>query len=283
MALYVGCPMWGLKSWVGNFFPDGTRQKDFLAAYSRRLNTVEGNTTFYALPAADLVERWRDETPPGFRFCLKFPQAITHTKRLHDAQAETEAFADRLRRLGDRRGPAFLQLPPSFTAQQLPALEAYLAEWPADLACAVEARHASFFGGPTGAAFEAVLRRFNAAQCVFDTSALFSVPASQDAEIRAAQAQKPRFPARDTRTAPFAFIRFLSHPDPTANRPWLEPWAERVAGWLRGGDDVYIFLHHPDNTHAPEVARLFHGMVAARTPVEPLPDWGDGMTQARLL
>ena len=40
--------MWGLKTWVGSFFPKGTKQKDFLATYSRRLNTVEGNTTFYS-------------------------------------------------------------------------------------------------------------------------------------------------------------------------------------------------------------------------------------------
>ncbi len=50
MPLYLGCPIWGLKGWVGNFFPAGAKQRDFLALYSRRLNTVEGNTTFYAIP-----------------------------------------------------------------------------------------------------------------------------------------------------------------------------------------------------------------------------------------
>ena len=50
MPLYLGCPVWGLKGWVGNFFPAGAKQRDFLALYSRRLNAVEGNTTFYVIP-----------------------------------------------------------------------------------------------------------------------------------------------------------------------------------------------------------------------------------------
>lgn len=70
--------MWGLKAWVGSFFPAGAKQREFLALYSRRLQTVEGNTTFYATPDVATVERWRAETPPGFRFCFKFPQSISH-------------------------------------------------------------------------------------------------------------------------------------------------------------------------------------------------------------
>lgn len=49
---YLGCPGWGLKSWVGRLFPPGTKHTDFLARYAEEFNTVEGNTTFYALPTA---------------------------------------------------------------------------------------------------------------------------------------------------------------------------------------------------------------------------------------
>src|ERR1700704_6509692 len=103
--LYLGAPIWANKAWVGTFFPEGTRQREFLSLYSRRLNTVEGNTTFYGIPSAETVTRWRDETPPGFKFCLKFPKAITHERRLRDAEVETAEFADRLRLLDDRAGP----------------------------------------------------------------------------------------------------------------------------------------------------------------------------------
>ena len=72
---YIGCPMWGYKEWVGEFFPPRTPQSEFLRLYSRRLTTVEGNTTFYATPNAETVARWRVETPSTFRFCFKIPRA----------------------------------------------------------------------------------------------------------------------------------------------------------------------------------------------------------------
>lgn len=264
--------MWGLKSWVGSFFPTGTKQKDFLAAYSRRMNTVEGNTTFYALPNAETVERWRNATPDGFKFCLKFPQIISHRRRLKSCEAETAEFIDRLRLLGDKRGPAFLQLPPSFSGKQMPALAAYLDAWPRDLACAVEPRHADFFGA-NEAEFDALLREHNVARCIFDTTALFSLPEDFNAEVKAAQERKPKFEARTTRTASFSFVRYVSHPDVQANRAWLERWAASVAEWLKAGDDVFFFFHHPDDTYAPNVARLFHGLLVERRPMPPLPAW----------
>ena len=77
---YLGCPGWGVKTWVGRLFPGGTRPTEFLERYARVFNTVEGNTTFYALPAAETVARWRDQVPDGFRFCFKFPRTITHDR-----------------------------------------------------------------------------------------------------------------------------------------------------------------------------------------------------------
>ena len=53
----------------------------------------------------------------------------------------------------------------------------------------------------------------------------------------------------------------------------LEAWAGRAASWLAAGDDVFFFLHNPDDTFGPEMARLFHALVAARQPVPPLPEW----------
>ncbi len=60
-VFYIGCPMWGYKEWIGNFFPSHTAPGDFLRLYSRRLTTVEGNTSFYAIPSAETVTRWYSE------------------------------------------------------------------------------------------------------------------------------------------------------------------------------------------------------------------------------
>ncbi|MCS6908995.1 MAG: DUF72 domain-containing protein [Anaerolineales bacterium] len=272
--LFLGCPMWGLKSWAGSFFPQGTKQKDFLSLYSRRLNTVEGNTTFYALPDAATVERWREATPPGFKFCLKFPQVISHRKRLRNCEAETRAFLDRLERLGDRCGPAFLQLPPTFRAAHLDSLISYLQALSRNFRYAVEPRHADFFdGGVNEARFDEALREHGVARSIFDTTALFALPQDHSLDVAEAQSRKPKLPLRRTRTTSFAFVRFVGQPEVMANRPWLEAWADAVAEWLRAGDEVFFFLHNPDDTHAPAMARFFHALVKERHPISPLPEW----------
>ncbi len=113
---YIGCPMWGYKEWVGKFFPARTPASEFLRLYSQRLTSVEGNTTFYALPSAETVARWTQETPPTFRLCPKISRSISHAPRLDTSKDEVLFFVERMRGLGTRLGPMFLQLPPIFCA-----------------------------------------------------------------------------------------------------------------------------------------------------------------------
>jgi hypothetical protein len=42
---YLGCAVWAHPSWSGVLFPRNARSADYLRLYSRRLTTVEGNTT----------------------------------------------------------------------------------------------------------------------------------------------------------------------------------------------------------------------------------------------
>jgi uncharacterized protein YecE (DUF72 family) len=273
-VLYLGCPIWANKAWVGTFYPEGTKQREFLSLYSRRLNAVEGNTTFYGLPTADTVARWRDETPSGFKFCLKFPRAITHDHRLREAEADTETFAQRVSQLGDRAGASLLQLPPSFGGDDLPALLRYLDHLPAlPGGCAVEVRHRDFFGGNAESALEDALRERDVARVLYDQRGLRSAEPA-DEGTRRAQAAKPNVPVRFARTASFAFVRYISHPDVPANAPLLDEWAGHVAGWLNAGDDVFFFCHHKNDFYAPVVARDFHQRVGRLAALPPLPGWG---------
>ena len=108
-----------MKSWVGRLFATGTKQTDFLARYAEVFNTVEGNTTFYALPAPEVVARWREQVPDTFRFCFKFPKAITHDKLLVDCRDEVATFLARVAPLQHKLGTLFLQLPPRFGPGEL--------------------------------------------------------------------------------------------------------------------------------------------------------------------
>lgn len=285
MPLYLGAPVWAQKLWVGNFFPAKAKQRDFLSLYSRRLNTVEGNTTFYSLPNAETLARWRDETPPDFRFCLKFPRAISHERRLRDAEAETEQFIICLRGLGTRAGPSFLQLPPTFNGGSLQSLVFYLDTLPREFQYAVEVRHPDFFGGPAELALDEALRQRNVARVVFDTRGLRradpeAVESTQ--ATRQAQERKPDMPVRFTRTASFALIRFVGHPEIRANADLLAEWAEHVAKWLAAGDDVFFFCHVPEDRDAPLLAREFHKLVNTRHALPLLPKWSLGGEEGKL-
>ena len=57
-------------------FANSVKTDSQLEVYAKECNTVEGNTTFYALPHEDAVLRWRDTVDKSFRFTFKFHQNI---------------------------------------------------------------------------------------------------------------------------------------------------------------------------------------------------------------
>ena len=80
--LRLGTQGWNYDAWVGPFYPPGTRPAEYLTVYARAFETVEVDSTFYAIPPIKTVRGWYDRTPPGFTFALKLPQEITHERRL---------------------------------------------------------------------------------------------------------------------------------------------------------------------------------------------------------
>jgi uncharacterized protein YecE (DUF72 family) len=278
---YLGCPGWGVKTWVGRLFPTGTRPTEFLERYARVFNTVEGNTTFYALPTRDVVERWRDQVPGDFRFCFKFSREITHDKLLIDCAAEVATFLDRVAPLGDKLGTLMLQLPPRFDASQLPRLRTFLAALPAGPAYAVEVRHDVFFqDGRPASELLALLRECGADLVIMDTRGVHSGHALALADVRA---RKPNLPVIVRTTAGQPIVRMVPHEQLDAARPFVEPWAAQIARWIGEGKRPYFFMHAPDDTFAPENAYAFHAMVSRHRDVGTLPDWPGGERQLSLL
>jgi uncharacterized protein YecE (DUF72 family) len=137
----LGTQGWNYPAWVGPLYPPGTRPADFLRLYARAFDTVEVDSTFYAVPAPKTVRGWVERTPEGFVFALKLPREITHDHRLRGADAVLERFCDVARALGDRLGPILVQLGPDFGPDQSSALAGFLPLLPPDLRFAVEFRH----------------------------------------------------------------------------------------------------------------------------------------------
>jgi len=137
----IGLPQWFHAAW-----PFTPRSTDALHRYSRLFDTVEGNTTFYGLPKPDTVRRWREAVPASFRFCFKFPRAISHDAQLQHCSDETTEFLTRLDPVQGQLGILWLQLGPRFGPAALPALRDYLASLPSGYHYGVEVRHPAFFG-----------------------------------------------------------------------------------------------------------------------------------------
>src|SRR5579859_5411625 len=273
--------MWGYKEWVGNFFPARTPQNDFLRLYSRKLTTVEGNTTFYATPSSETIARWTQETPAEFRFCPKISRDISHRPQLDASKNETLVFTGRMRELGERLGPMFLQLPPGFSPAQVSELEGFLAFWPKELRLAVEVRHQQFFTRPYTEELNVLLRQYNAARVIMDSRPI-RIGSTEEKQVLQARERKPDLPVELAITADIAFVRYIGHPRMEVNDPLLNGWAQQIAGWLKQGITLYVFCHCPFEVHSPEICYALYERVSTLAPLPPLPWQSEQPEQARL-
>lgn len=266
---YIGCPLWGYKEWVGNFFPAHTPSGDFLRLYSRRLTAVEGNTIFYALPSAATIERWKQETPETFRICPKVSRSISHDASLEAGQDETWLLVERMKGLGSRLGPMFLQLPPAFGPGHLAQLEAFLACWPSDVRLAVEVRHPDFYSNERAQELNSLLRQHNAGRVMMDTRPIRIGPA-QEQQILHARERKPNLPLQVAVTTDFIFLRYIGHPRMEVNEPFLQEWAGQLARWIRQGITLYVFCHCPFEVHSPLICHALYERVQKLVNLPPL-------------
>jgi len=276
LQYYLGCPQWSNKQWIGELFSVEAKPAAFLRQYAAVFNTVEGNTTFYALPKPATVLKWREETPPAFKFCFKFPKSISHQLRLQHAEQETNDFLKLLAPLGEKLGPFFLQLPPSFDFNTLPDLESFLKSLPADFTYAVEARHLDFFNAMAAEEkFNDLLQSRKIGRVVFDTRGLHAAEVTEDDfSTLDAKRRKPKVPVRFIATNQFPFVRFVGHPIIEHNEFHLLQWASAVVKWLAEGKKPFIFMRAPDDFYAPRLARYFHSLVYKLSPeVGPLSLW----------
>src|SRR3972149_1600639 len=124
--MFVGISGFSYAGWKGKFYPKEMKNEDFLAYYSKQLNSVEINSSFYAPPSAAMVKSWSAKTGEDFRFAFKAPKQITHILKLGQGSSEAaEKLSKTLDLLGPKRGPVLFQLPP-YAKQDLKLLEQFL-------------------------------------------------------------------------------------------------------------------------------------------------------------
>jgi uncharacterized protein YecE (DUF72 family) len=203
-----------------------------LSFYSRQLQTVEINHSFYRMPTENLLLQWAGSVPEGFRFALKANQQITHIQRLRNCESTLKRFLEACSVLseGDHLGPILIQLPPTFKFDKQ-LLEDFMGLRPPAFSFAFEVRHSSWYTEET----YSVLRQHSVALCLAETDE-----------------QTPP----EILTANFTYLR-LRLEEYTPEH--LGAWRRRFDAWTGQGVDVYAYCKHEDAGKAPAYAKQLLG------------------------
>ncbi|MGB0526041.1 MAG: DUF72 domain-containing protein [Flammeovirgaceae bacterium] len=237
--IYFGCPAWGCKDWVGKIYPPKTKSADFLTYYAKQFNTIELNTTHYRIPTVDTVRKWVEKAGRGFKFCPKIPQSISHFgSNLQKVDHLVEDFALAIHEMGALLGICFMQLPPHFSPKHAPHLIRFVENFPLPLS--IEFRHPDWFT-PS----EAVEQVFEAMKKHQVATVITDVAGRRDV-------------CHMRLTSPVAVIRFVGNDLHPTDFSRLDVWMERLKAWQGAGlQEIYFFLHEPDDVHCPELAEQF--------------------------
>jgi uncharacterized protein YecE (DUF72 family) len=146
---YLGTIGFSYKDWLGEFYPIGTTQREYLPYYCKVFNSVELDTTFHSIPQQAKVQSWYTTSPLEFKFCIKTPRIITHELKLKGAQGLVIEFIESLSPLRGKLGPILIQLPPSYTQENYSVLDEFLEILPRSHRYAIEFRHSSWYNVKT--------------------------------------------------------------------------------------------------------------------------------------
>jgi uncharacterized protein YecE (DUF72 family) len=236
--VFIGTSGWHYKHWKGAFYPEKLPASKMLDYYAERFRTVELNNTFYRLPTDSAVEAWRDGTPKDFRFAVKGSRFLTHMKKLKDPEPGIAKFFERVDGLERKLGPIVFQLPPWWEVDTA-RLQAFLEALPKRRRYAFELRN------PTWHTQEilAILRRHNAAYCIFEIAGFFS-------GIHL--------------TANFTYVRLHgpegayqgSYPDKI-----LCEWSRRIQEWRSDLRAVHVYFDNDQAAYAAQNALALQRMV----------------------
>ncbi len=98
-SIRIGCCGFSYAEWVGSFYPAGLKQRDMLAFYAERFDSLEIDSAYYGVPKPVTFERLLMLTPDDFRITMKLPGTLTHVPLEDALHADGALIADRARDL----------------------------------------------------------------------------------------------------------------------------------------------------------------------------------------
>lgn len=82
----IGCSGYYNRIWKGSFYPEDLPMTKWFDYYAEKFNSLELNTTFYHFPTPEILKKWYDTSPSGYKFSVKAPRLITHYKKFKDCK-----------------------------------------------------------------------------------------------------------------------------------------------------------------------------------------------------
>jgi len=253
----IGAQGWNYEDWIGPFYPRGTRAADLLDVYVKAFDTVEVDSSFYAIPSEASVKSWAGRAPEGFVYSLKLPRQITHEERLRDCGEVLEQFCQRARVLGEKLGPVLIQLPPDFSPRSWAAFEKFIPLLPGDIRFAVEFRDRAWVTEPVVGRVLPLLDGHKVALALVDSQWI-----ARELSFRLIDRLQDRSPA------PFAYVRWMGLRELTEfsrvqiNRDReLNEWAKAFAALRRRVETIYGYFNNYYQGHSPASANQFKRLV----------------------
>lgn len=267
---YIGLPEWRHPDW----YAEGKNPKQPLQIYSQHFSSVEGNTTFYALPSRDNIQAWNDSVPDNFRFCFKFPKTVTHDAMLSHCSNDVVEYLQRLSPLNEKLGILWLQMSSAFKPEHINTLRSFCENLPKDFTYGIEVRNSGFFQkNETEKQFNRLLIEHHINRVMFDTRVLFASPASDEPSKKSLK-EKPRLPLHVVATGDNPMLRFMSPMDMDLSESALDQWANKTIQWIDEGKTPYLFFHMPYKGPVPALAQRFSQKVSTLRPdIFPITLW----------
>jgi uncharacterized protein YecE (DUF72 family) len=174
-----------------------------------------------------MIQNWKEQVPPEFRFSIKATQRITHIKRLNNCADETRYLMDTVALLEQRLGVVLFQLPPN-SKKDAERLRNFLGILPSDKRAAFEFRHESWFDDE----ILDLLRAKDCALVVSDTD------------------EKPLTEIINTAAWGYLRLRRTNYEEQD-----LADWMRRVQE--QKWNDAFVFFKHEDEGVGPKLAARF--------------------------
>ncbi|RXZ83406.1 DUF72 domain-containing protein [Paenibacillaceae bacterium] len=267
----------GLTGWGDHdsLYPDREAAKQKLKSYAAWFETVEVDSSFYAVQSLQNMGNWTNNTPESFRFIVKAYQGMTgHTRGkipFDDEQAMYDAFHASLAPMleAGKLQTVLFQYPPWFdcTRENVDKLRETKARMEG-VTCALEFRHQSWFGPEMADRTLAFMRREGWVHTVCDEpqAGMGSIPIVEDATDD--QLTLVRFHGRNTAgwqasSQPnWREVRYLYR----YTEQELEEWMNRLRRLEQKSQQVCVVFNNNSGGDAADNAKQLMGMLGQLPP-----------------